>query len=462
MSDQSNIGKGFLKDKLGEYQVNPPESVWSSVSARIGGRNNRRLFVLSLATAASVALAISLGINFFGPGPGDAEQLGALSKEETTSQTETMLPAETLIQEEESTQAESLSPAEKLSMAEPVSPAEDVSYGETRDREKLRDRVTEVMETIALDEELKDKSDPVELASVEPDIPENESLLDTVRVISLDPGDDLPLEQLPSLDLDKKKDPRWMLGAVLSPLYSFRDADGQAMAGGAEYETGLISYAGGINVSYRGKSRLAIESGIHFNKMGISIGAPGIHLFGRSFDFTPMMDASNSPELIAITNSVGNIVTESGQVIVNGYKLNSEYGTEALSNSDVADYTQVAEQGIEQHLDYLELPFNLRYTVVDRTFEFQLVGGMSTNFLVNNSVTMETESGTTDIGYLTNVRNVNYTGNAGFGMIYHIHEKFSFLLEPRFKYFLNSVNDASLPSTRPYAVAIYTGISYTF
>jgi hypothetical protein len=53
-----------------------------------------------------------------------------------------------------------------------------------------------------------------------------------------------------------------------------------------------------------------------------------------------------------------------------------------------------ATAGIEQHLDYLELPFNLRYTVIDRSIEVQLVGGVSTNFLINNYVTMETESGT--------------------------------------------------------------------
>jgi hypothetical protein len=235
------------------------------------------------------------------------------------------------------------------------------------------------------------------------------------------------------------------------------------MAPGTEYESGLISYAGGINVSYRGKARLAIESGIHFTKMGIAIGAPGIQLFNKAeLDAVFMQETSNSPELIAITNSIGNIVTASGDVVVNGYMLNARYGEAAISNPEVGDFVQVAEQGIEQHLDYLEVPFNLRYTLIDRAFELQVVGGLSTNFLINNTVTMETSSGETNIGYLTNIRNINYSGNAGVGMIYHIHRRFSFLLEPRFRYFLNSVNDQSLPATRPYTLGIYTGINYTF
>ena len=118
--------------------------------------------------------------------------------------------------------------------------------------------------------------------------------------------------------------------------------------------------------------------------------------------------------------------------------------------------------GIEQHLDYLELPFNLRYTVVDRTFELQLVGGMSTNFLVNNYVSMQTSTGEEEIGYLSNIRTVNYSGNAGLGMIYHLGNNLNLMVEPRFRYFLNSVNDSSLPSTRPYSIGLYTGLNFTF
>jgi hypothetical protein len=75
---------------------------------------------------------------------------------------------------------------------------------------------------------------------------------------------------------------------------------------------------------------------------------------------------------------------------------------------------------------------------------------------------METSSGQEEIGYLANINTVNYSGNAGVGMIYHMGEKLSLILEPRFRYFLNSVNDSSLPSTRPYSLGLYTGLSYTF
>ncbi len=121
-----------------------------------------------------------------------------------------------------------------------------------------------------------------------------------------------------------------------------------------------------------------------------------------------------------------------------------------------------AEEGIRQHLDYLELPFNLRYTLLDRDFKIQLLGGMSTNLLVNNYVSMESGGVSKEIGYLTNIRNVNYSGNAGLGFVYHFLDQLSLSVEPRFRYYLNSVNDATLPSTRPYTFGIYTGINYFF
>jgi hypothetical protein len=257
------------------------------------------------------------------------------------------------------------------------------------------------------------------------------------------------------------RDPRWVVGAALSPLYSFRDAESGAMAGVDDFETGMIAYAGGVQVSYRIAGRFSIESGVFFNKMGISIGAPGIQLFSSKMDFSPMGGAEERSNVVAVSNSVGNIVSKSGDIYVNNYKMNAISESNSYIDNEISEVF-AAEEGIEQHLDYLELPFNLRYTVIDRAFELQLVGGMSTNFLVNNYVTMDTPSGPEEIGYLSNIKNVNYSGNAGIGMIYHIHKKISLSLEPRFRYFLNSVNDATLPSTRPYSLGLYTGVSYTF
>jgi hypothetical protein len=284
---------------------------------------------------------------------------------------------------------------------------------------------------------------------------------DPLEDLTIAGDESLSSDPLPDFTEVKKKDVRWMVGAALSPLYSFRDAEASVMAGADVHESGIISYSGGVHVNYRRNSRLAFETGIYFNKTGLAIGAPGIQSFNQQSDYLLFGAGSESAEIKAVTNSVGNIISNSGEIYVNGYKMNAQNTPDALLDENLNRQGN-ALAGIEQRLDYLELPFNLRYTVIDRAFELQLVGGLSTNFLVNNYVTMETSSGTQEIGYLSNIRNVNYSGNAGLGMIYHLGNNLNVMIEPRFRYFLNSINDSSLPATRPYSIGIYTSLNFSF
>ena len=469
MNDQTNNKQGFLKDKLGDYQVNPPEEVWESISGQLGsGRSRRTLYILVLAAAGSLALAISLGLHYFGP---DLPQEPVMAEE--------------AVQEEISTpdRAEAISPLEEkvLITMENVVPDESIKPEALEDprlslamQKQLSDQEQIVAQDLmsetepALDENADPVSDIDPLSDTEPALDENADLgqetpADSVpaAALALEGTDQLPSEAATDFLDHPKRDVSWMVGAAVSPLYSFRDAEAPIMAGAGVHESGIISFSSGVHVSYRRHSRLAFETGIFFNKTGVAISAPGIQLFSQQSDYLVLGNGSEQANIKAVTNSVGNIISNSGEIYVNGYKMNAANAPEALMDNTM-DRLASSTAGIEQHLDYIELPFNLRYSVIDRTFELQLVGGMSTNFLVNNYVTMETDAGQEEIGYLSNIRNVNYSGNAGLGMIYHVSKKLNLMLEPRFRYFLNSINDSTLPSTRPYSIGIYTSLNYTF
>ena len=74
MNNNNNSGKGFLKDKLVGYQQDPPPEVWESISARLSGRGGRRKVIIILSAAASLALAVTLGITYMGRDlPGDRQ-----------------------------------------------------------------------------------------------------------------------------------------------------------------------------------------------------------------------------------------------------------------------------------------------------------------------------------------------------------------------------------------------------
>jgi len=444
MSDQTDMNRGFLKEKLGSYQADPPEKAWSAISGQISnGRKRRGMYILLLATAASIALAITLGIHFFGP---DLPREQARMEE---PQVEKDLAVKEIAElQEEGKQVEVVEPGEaQLALATQQADRTEIDTDPISTFESI------VEPELAIDPETESESE----AESEP---ESEPAIDSLALLLPDTALDLNTDPFPVIEQDQKRDPRWTVGAAVSPLYSYRDAEAVALPSNPA-ESGMLSYSTGVHVSYRRNSRLAIETGIYYNKTGISIGAPGIKLFSQRRDALIFGTGSEMADINTVSNSVGNIVAYSGDIYMNGYKINAENGANASADYALNEIP-ASESGIEQHLDYLELPFNLRYSVIDRTIELQLVGGMSTNFLVGNSVTMEGASGREEIGYLSNVNTVNYSGNAGLGMIYHVGKKMNLIFEPRFRYFLNSVNDASLPSTRPYSLAFYTGLSYTF
>lgn len=469
MSEPKHMNRGFLKDKLGSYQVDPPDKVWDAIAEQIGkGRKRRGMYILLLATAASIALAISLGIYFFGPDlptePGMADESGIRERIQETPPAMGVQQAEALekeamtgqSQENAQIRARQESPVPEVAeLLETKSPEADPGDSDPSivplEVDPLMMEQQFENETGG-DMEMERDSETVRDSETDRD-PEPELLPDSAIENTTDP--------FPVVEPGKVKDSRWMVGAAVSPLYSYRDADAMAMPPGPD-ETGLLSYSAGVQVRYRRNSRLSFETGIFYNRTGIEIGASGIRILSRSFDNMIFGMGSESADINSVSNSVGNIVAHSGDIYINGYKVSSENGVAAVNDPDIYDNAQIAESGIQQHLDFLELPFNLRYSLIDRSFELQLVGGVSTNFLVGNSVTMNGSSGREEIGYLSNVNTVNYSGNAGLGMIYHMGRKMSLFLEPRFRYFLNSVNDASLPATRPYSLGFYTGLNYTF
>lgn len=413
MSSQTDKGNGFLKHKFGSFQADPPPEVWDAISSQLAGSRRRGMTIIILSAAASLALAVTLGIHYFGRDIPHEIEL-AEDQESSRRNEESVLDGLQISPEDEVVSVDADGPSlqtlqgsgleQKVveAIAEAV-PAQDVKadlpfeMSSSTMSEEMKAGAQYTPE-FALDHE--ENEDIVNPGIAEEVTKADEAAADEKTAdLILDAGEVGDVEMKSEIVKVKDKDPRWVLGAMLSPLYSFRDAEPEAMAGAAGQESGMVSYATGLQVGYRVSRRLALESGIIYNKMGLSIGAPGIQVFTQDdLEYSWGGPDIGASPVNAITNSMGNIVSYSGEIYVNNYKLNA-----AADNNRVANVlTEVnnADQDIRQHLDYLELPFNLRYTLLDKSFKIQVVGGVSTNLLVNNYVTMETASGTTEIGHV--------------------------------------------------------------
>lgn len=114
-----------------------------------------------------------------------------------------------------------------------------------------------------------------------------------------------------------------------------------------------------------------------------------------------------------------------------------------------------------QEFGYLEVPMELNFNLLDRKLGVNLVGGISSLFLVNNSVTLESAGSSTEMGEANNLNDVNFSTNLGLGINYKISEKMKVHLEPVFKYQLNMFSDVE-GSFQPYTLGVYTGMSFKF
>jgi len=66
------------------------------------------------------------------------------------------------------------------------------------------------------------------------------------------------------------------------------------------------------------------------------------------------------------------------------------------------------------------------------------------------------------IGKTKDMESVAYSGSLGLGLKYGLSKRFYLNVEPRIKYYLNSLNSNSSVSYKPYTIGVYTGLSYQF
>ena len=140
----------------------------------------------------------------------------------------------------------------------------------------------------------------------------------------------------------------------------------------------------------------------------------------------------------------------------------SSYFNGESNNYQLASNASSASKRLVERIDYLEIPVMLRYKVVDRKLNFYLLGGMSTNVLIDNNVFADTGSDLIKEGTLLMARPINYSSTFGVGFSYRVSGNLLIDIEPSFKYFLQSYTTGSQIDSNPYAFGMYTGIVYRF
>ncbi|XCF06566.1 hypothetical protein ABI125_01600 [Tamlana crocina] len=235
---------------------------------------------------------------------------------------------------------------------------------------------------------------------------------------------------------------RWSIAPNAAPVYFNTLGEGSSIDPqfNNNSKTGEVNMSYGISASYAVNKKIKIRSGV--NKVNLGYNTNDIVVY-------------QSVGLSSNSNALQNI--KSGGA--SGYSVVS---SEALNAKDLPQTLLTSNTTINQAFGYIEVPLEVQYTLSDKKFGVNLIGGFSSFFLDNNEVYSRAENGPmVFLGEANNINKVSYSANFGLGLNYQVSKTFDLNLEPMFKYQFNTFNNTSGNFT-PFFIGVYTGFAIKF
>ena len=241
---------------------------------------------------------------------------------------------------------------------------------------------------------------------------------------------------------------RWQLTSNVTPIFLGSTSNGSPIDStfannSKSYNTGV---GFGIGVSYAVSKKLTVRTGL--NKFNMSYNTNDIVYFaGMESRSLKNINPSASGSMIQVQDDLINSPTG----------VTSETSFLPFEES----FVQKNKGYINQEMGYLEMPVEMTYALLDKKFGIKIIGGFSTLFLQDNSVSVISDNRSTFLGEANNLNNIHFSTNFGIGLKYGFMKSFEFNVEPTFKYQLNTFS-SDAGNFKPYLFGIYSGISYKF
>lgn len=243
----------------------------------------------------------------------------------------------------------------------------------------------------------------------------------------------------------QKPEHRWIVAPNVAPVYYSSLGNGSSIdpSFADNPQKGYVNMSYGVQVSYALNNRLSVRTGVNnvdlsYSTSGIEVGTGPVAVALRSVDYG------------------------SRQVVVTA----ADKGAFANPNSSngFGNITPKSTQGdarLIQNINYYEVPVELKYAIINSKVGVNLIGGLSTLLLGNNEISVKADNFNTVLGDANNLSSVSFSTNVGLGLDYKVSKKFTFNIEPMFKYQLNPYTDSSV-NFKPYYLGVYSGLSFKF
>lgn len=253
---------------------------------------------------------------------------------------------------------------------------------------------------------------------------------------------------------------RWSVGALASPTYYSRlnpgaDATARDLT---RSEKAAVSYSGGVAFSYTINKRISLQTGLYYSSLGQKV--TGVSSFAG---FRQFYDVKNGSDF-SIQTSSGTITSYNNDIFL--YDSKSGNRVQTMYTIDVFDPYKASlkyiDNSLHQNFNYLEVPLFLKYKVIDRKVDFNLIGGISYNILISNSAYSYSGGVKYYIGKTEGLSLVTISSSIGMGMEYSLSKKISLNVEPTFRYYLTPVGSLTGYSLHTYSFGILSGFSFKF
>lgn len=469
MKDEKNI-EHSIRAKLENFQATPPPHIWDNVQLQIaaGRRRNRMVYMGWVSAAAVVVLAFLAGWYF---NKNLKEDKSKIVKSEII-QTEKN-EAKTAIRYEETTNENQLSADSNAENSDQINyTATNQLTGVSSVGSKMTFNKTRESGFIATSRESFNLTmiPALNVQLAQNQIFQTELVLHS-NVVSAKNLSELEAllvaENIKNVKEASTSDNKWKMGMYVAPGYSSYSSNySESYAQNMNYtgSDGNANVGGGFSVQYKTSKRWIVESGIYYAQNGQQ-SENSTPVFARNQNADYMLaptELSYFSNEVRVENNKMAMNSAAGVIQFSATPKGAELtGDFEAKNTGVANL-MVPNGGFSQVFEFMEIPLYVRYRVIDRKIGVELLTGLNTGIVVGNNAYIENQYGVQNIGETMDISTVNIAGTLGMGVNYALGKHFSVAVEPRFSYYLNSINSNPSVEFRPYRTGFYTGVTYEF
>jgi len=267
---------------------------------------------------------------------------------------------------------------------------------------------------------------------------------------------------------ENKNAGNWSVKGQYAPAYSYRNISKTTNTIVNYKDNPIYAYSGGVNVGYYNiQERLGVETGVIYSYSGMENTNTKIYVDKKSLiTYGSYYNAGiPSPESIVFINPnpLFHIETSSGNIPFNQDNFSFvDIASNQNSSQDDDYFIYPVNYSIVQKFEFIEIPLIVKYKIINRKIGVNILGGISTAYLVGNNSFVEKNHKQYNIGKPLNIEKFIYHGILGIGLQYAIYKQFSMNIEPNIKYALKPINKSYSIKYYPYSLSLSMGVSYDF